>query len=693
MRKIITEGQIFDEADPSPESISLKHQLRDALNQNQSLKGRVGDDLALFDYIKKEIQALPPYKRLPNFNPKNSGHAEHQAVFIVTDAHSEEAVKSEEMEGAASYDFQTFENRMDASTDKVVEITTMMRQSVPVTECHVFYLGDWFLGQIHPVEHGFGTSKTLPLALPSAAKKVADQVMKLSAHFDKVHVWGFCGNHGRNCYDSETEILTSKGWKKIDQVDRDSEEVAVYVPEQDSIRYEVPKSWYLADYTGEMVSIKSKGVDLLVTPEHKLWLKAPSSTVHGKRYKYGFSKRLAGERTWSDGWTAQCGITNWEGKTPKVVVPPSAKCAGFDIEPSESWAKFFGWYVSEGCCGKNDRRISISQSKSIHPEYHDIIIKAIENLGFKPSIRDEMIRFGSVVLCNFLATEFGSVSREKKIPVWLKNWPKELLESFLETAMKGDGCWGDKRSKNSTAGQYTSTSDRLIDDMQEICFKLGYSTKACPRYPSRYKGTDYVGTARKLLIVKRPYRSISQSTKKLYSGTIWCPTVSTGWVVVRRNGKCVISGNTEKPVTKMMADRNWDMSVYLIAQMFSRAQTNVEWNIPQSIMDVAHVMGWGVLLTHGNCVKRSGPEPLFAISRMVDMEHRQRRKTDRDFDYAFVGHWHDDSMLHGECVLCPPMIGSSQFSRYLMHQSTPPGALLYFFTEKHGRTSSWRLNL
>ena len=342
--KIVTENEVLEEA--SPVSAALKAQLQDALTENKKMALSVGDDLALFEYLKGEIKALPPYVRIKAPILKGT-HAEHHAVFILADAHSEEYVSEVEMEGSSKYDWQTFTDRMNSSVDKVVEITTMMRQSVNVTHAHVFYLGDWFLGQIHPAEHAFGTSTTLPLALPAASRIVADQVMKLAAHFDQVHVWGMCGNHGRD---------------------------------------------------------------------------------------------------------------------------------------------------------------------------------------------------------------------------------------------------------------------------------------------------------------------------------------------------------TIKPVTKMTADRNWDMALYLIAREFSRAQTNVQWNIPQSIMDVAPVMGWGCMLTHGNCVKRSHAEPLFAISRMVDMQHRQRRKG-KDFDYAFVGHWHDDSMLHGECVMCPPLIGASQFSRYLMHQSTAPGALLYFFTEKHGKTCSWRLNL
>ena len=347
MKRLITEQQMFDEADPSPESLSLKEQLRSALNENHALKRAVGDDVALFDYVKSLIKVLPAYPKIKGYGPKKSAHAEHQAVLILADAHSEESVKSEEMEGAATYDWKTFEGRMKMATDKTIELTTMMRQSVPVTECHVFYLGDWFLGQIHPVEHGFGTSKTLPVALPAAARLAADQVMRLGAFFEKVHVWGMCGNHGRD---------------------------------------------------------------------------------------------------------------------------------------------------------------------------------------------------------------------------------------------------------------------------------------------------------------------------------------------------------TQKPVSKMTADRNWDMALYLIAREFSINQKNVEWHLPKSIMDVAPVMGWNCLLTHGNCVKRSHAEPLFAISRMVDMQHKQR-KNEKNFDYAFVGHWHDESMLHGECMLCPPVIGASQFARYYMHSTTPPGALVYFFTEKHGRTCNWRLNL
>jgi len=351
MNKKLSEQEVLDEADPSPENLSLKKQLRQALTENKNLKMHIGDDIALFDYVKSGLKELKPYtqeKLVLGPGGKHEKKTEHQAVFIVTDAHCEESVKSEEMEGACSYDWATFEARMQEATNKCIEITTMMRQSVEVTECHVFYLGDWFCGQIHPIEQGFGTSLTMPVALPSASVVVAEQVMQLSKIFTKVNVWGLCGNHGRD--------------------------------------------------------------------------------------------------------------------TPKMV-------------------------------------------------------------------------------------------------------------------------------------------------------------------------------------------------------------------------------------TKMMADRNWDMSVYLMAREYSRAQKNVFWNIPQSIMAVAPVMNWKCLLTHGNTAKRGGGDPILGVARMLEAQHKQRRTGTGDFDFAYVGHWHTDSMLNGDCTICPSLIGSSQFSRYLMHASTPAGAMLYFFTEKHGRTCTWRLNL
>jgi hypothetical protein len=44
-------------------------------------------------------------------------------------------------------------------------------------------------------------------------------------------------------------------------------------------------------------------------------------------------------------------------------------------------------------------------------------------------------------------------------------------------------------------------------------------------------------------------------------------------------------------------------------------------------------------------------------------------------------------------MICPPMIGHSQFAQYVIHSRTQAQQMLTFFTEKHGRTCSWPINL
>jgi hypothetical protein len=149
----------------------------------------------------------------------------------------------------------------------------------------------------------------------------------------------------------------------------------------------------------------------------------------------------------------------------------------------------------------------------------------------------------------------------------------------------------------------------------------------------------------------------------------------------------------KKPVTKMTADRNWDMSVYLIAQGYTEKLDNVEWHIPHSIMSVTDVEGWNCLLTHSGEVNMNNRTPYYPIESTFDMEHKSRTGTDKDFTYAFTGHWHHHAVLDSKIIMCPSMIGNNQYSRFRLHRSSSPEQLLCFFTHKHGLINQWPIKL
>lgn len=170
--------------------------------------------------------------------------------------------------------------------------------------------------------------------------------------------------------------------------------------------------------------------------------------------------------------------------------------------------------------------------------------------------------------------------------------------------------------------------------------------------------------------------------------------MARGFDKVRVVGICGNHGrNTHKPVFKMTADRNWDMSVYLIAQQIARAQENAEWVLPKSIMHVEDVMGWKELLTHGNVANVTHRTPYFGIEDSFFKQRDARRKTTQDFDHVWVGHFHHEFTLRGFIRGCPSMIGANQFSQYKMHCASAAQQRLVMFTEKHGPTSEWLINL
>jgi len=163
---------------------------------------------------------------------------------------------------------------------------------------------------------------------------------------------------------------------------------------------------------------------------------------------------------------------------------------------------------------------------------------------------------------------------------------------------------------------------------------------------------------------------------------------------IRVNCLCGNHGrDSVRPVFKMTADRNWDMSVYLIAQGYTEQCKNIEWNIPQSIMTVVDVMGWKCLLSHSMEVQMTHRTPYYPIETTVDMEHKVRAGTDKDFDYVFMGHWHHYAVIDNSIIICPCMIGPNQFSRFRLHRRSKPEQLLCFFTEKHGLINQWPIAL
>ena len=74
---------------------------------------------------------------------------------------------------------------------------------------------------------------------------------------------------GLSCYDEKTEVLTNNGWKKFPKV-KYTDRICTFNLKNNEIEYQFPIKKFTYDYVGKMYRLKTKRIDLLVTPDHKL---------------------------------------------------------------------------------------------------------------------------------------------------------------------------------------------------------------------------------------------------------------------------------------------------------------------------------------------------------------------------------------------------------------------------------------
>src|SRR5271167_961589 len=160
------------------------------------------------------------------------------------------------------------------------------------------------------------------------------------------------------CYDAETEVLTQDGWKRWPDVDG-SETFATVNPDTDCLEYQGATEHFAGDYEGAMYRVRSEQVDLLVTPNHRMWVKA-HDTQANKRGEEPYRVRLASEI--SGKRVAYQKTAKWSGQESGTVTIPGTKrmwqrrdtatkttrhYVGAEF-PLDEFARFLGHWLAEG---------------------------------------------------------------------------------------------------------------------------------------------------------------------------------------------------------------------------------------------------------------------------------------------------------------------------------------------------------
>lgn len=327
------------------------------------------------------------------------------------------------------------------------------------------------------------------------------------------------------CYDRQTEILTNNGWKFFKDI-KSNDKVGQVNIDNKELSFVKPKKILSYRYEGKMVQIQSLSTNLLVTPDHRV--------CYSSEWKFYNEKnkwQLSPVYSLLNKYIVIPRACNWKGVAQKYIR------IGKYLVTFENFMKLFGIWVSEGCVTMTGHRKIFVVSQSPHSRYFsqiDGLFKAL-NVDYIKCKSGNTVQFRIEDDDFYDFFKIFGKSEDKFVPDSIKNASPDFLRVFLDWYIKGDG-----HVKRNGAVHFVSKSERLIDDLQEICVKLGIGcTKQNNRsyYRMETHRTKNGGNKWYSKIMPRNYSLVS------YKGMVYCVSVPSGLVLVRRKGRTAVSGN------------------------------------------------------------------------------------------------------------------------------------------------------
>ena len=322
--------------------------------------------------------------------------------------------------------------------------------------------------------------------------------------------------HG--CYDDDTEVLTAGGWVRFPDVIGDELFVTLNASTQE-IEYQRALRVIHEEPPECMIAIQTQKVDLLVTPNHRMYGEARTRHGWGSHVKtfpaYEMFERS--HRLFTGG-----GFRH-----------------GVTVDPVD--AELLGMIIADGSVNRNNISFHLKKERKI---------QWLENRTSVYSGRRDnyTIRVHPYILK--LAKETYTKDRDRCIPKEvLETWSSDSIAHLINGFVEGDGHRGD----HNKISLYT-TSRQLVDDLQEAALLAGGSiTETSPDL----KRQEAFGTRPlyKLSLVgfrnSRPRVGWTTSAREQevqlvrnYNGKTHCVTVDNGIICVRRKGKVLWCGNS-----------------------------------------------------------------------------------------------------------------------------------------------------
>ena len=399
-----------------------------------------------------------------------------------------------------------------------------------------------------------------------------------------------------HCLDEQTEILTDKGFLGVDDV-AVGDMVAAFDIKDGSIRF-VPtrgKVDRLAEPNETFYRINTKRIDLAVTGQHRMvFRKGKRIGAKSNGPPWGVAERSE--------WAIET-ADKLAGKKRRYIPTAGYEFApGVDLTDDE--LRLIGLFISDG--NFNGKHLTIYQSKK--QPWNNDIVKILNGAGVSWTLFQRKERKKGENIVNWYIIPSGDQPRwtekevstlkemkkqgvswkeisnaigrtktavelkwrklkrglitppgsekpqkgwrslapylDKNLSPLLENVTVEQLDCLLHGLFLGDGT-----KKRWEAMRITNTNKLLLDRLQSICVRRGKSANIFERKLKTSSGNPaydiYISDAQDASLYSHGENIFTPDREPATGQRVWCVENEIGTIVVRRNGKVAIIGNSQ----------------------------------------------------------------------------------------------------------------------------------------------------
>ena len=344
-----------------------------------------------------------------------------------------------------------------------------------------------------------------------------------------------------NCVDYDTEILTTSGWKRYDEVSVGDTILSYSLKSQEIVQDSVQHVHIYPEDTS-VVKFESPTFCAVSTLQH-CWVVSEYDEIPRIKTTEDICRHK-----WPD--------------YPIIRVANNS----FEDNPyfSDDALKLIGWVMTDGSIEKKAYAIHLYQStkRKKNAEVYQDMIATLDNLSveYTDACRDGY--YHEIYLKKNPLTKFIRDTFPDRILTfdWVSTLSQHQAEVVMRAMLQGDGTGVDSRGYpiNKSRVSLCCKGEACRDVFQYLCYRAGYATNAitidgsCTEYPSNHKLYASMTNIPNSVNVYYDITVLRITRAQIYphhkfeetAHGVWCVTTTEGTWIARRDGKVYITGNS-----------------------------------------------------------------------------------------------------------------------------------------------------